>query len=151
MDWPHGPSRSGAAQDGTNLSHQTTRSLGSSSFLGVGYSCRNFGTRILANIYDWLAHSRVVRRANCGGTHRYCKPATDKCAVLDQELDCEWFAWWRWRGRYIPANHGHLFCCFWIARRYGLYGSSGLRHGQPHASNGPAWEVVPSPVSRFWM
>src|SRR6266545_7978922 len=105
MDWPHGPSRGGTAQDGTNLCHQATRSLGSSSLLGVSDSCRNFRTRILVDIYDWLAHSRVVRRTSCGGTHKYRKPATVKRAVLVQELDCEWFAWWRWRSHHIPANH----------------------------------------------
>src|SRR6266498_4517782 len=103
MDWPHDPSGCGATQAGSNLSYQTARSLGSSSLLGIGYSCRNFGTCILADIYDWLTYSRMVRRASCGGTHKYCKPATDKCAVLDQELDCKWFAWRRWRSHHIPT------------------------------------------------
>src|SRR6266540_6922484 len=139
MDWPHGPSRGGAAQDGTNLSHQTTRSLGSSSLLGIGYSCRNFGAGVLADIYDWLAHSGVVRRASYGRADKCRKPVTGKCAVLVQKLGCEWFTWWCGRGGYIPTHYGDLFCCFWIAGRYGIYGSCSLRHGQSYASDGLAW------------
>src|SRR6266498_5912060 len=126
MDWPHGPSGCGATQAGSNLSHQTTRSLGSSSLLGVGYSCRNFGTRVLADFYDWFAHSRVVRRASCGRTHKYCKSTAGKCAILVQELGCEWFAWWRWRSHHVPADHGHLFSVFGILEEMGYMARAAL-------------------------
>src|SRR5208283_4197203 len=105
MDRAHGAGRGYTAQDGPNHINQTARRLGHASFLGISDLGGNSGSGVLADLYGWLAGSKLAgytggRRLIATGKQRTCK-----CTILVEGIDREWHPQWRWRRAYLPADH----------------------------------------------